>query len=65
MSISHFTARLHSTSVLDENPALTDGGNGRDDLSELKLVQDGGFSSGVETNCLFQKKRALVQFQSY
>jgi hypothetical protein len=28
----------------------TDGGNGGDDLAELKLVEDGGLSGGIETN---------------
>jgi hypothetical protein len=28
----------------------TDGRDGRDDLAQLELVQDGGFTGGVETN---------------
>ena len=30
--------------------ALTDGWDGGDDLSELELVEDGGLTSGIETN---------------
>jgi hypothetical protein len=30
--------------------ALTDGGDGGDDLPELELVEDGGLTSGVETD---------------
>lgn len=30
--------------------SLTDGGNGRDDLSQLQLVQDGGLTSCVQTD---------------
>jgi hypothetical protein len=29
---------------------LTDGGDGGDDLAELELVEDGGFTGGVEAN---------------
>ena len=46
---------LHgSFNPFDETPALTDGGNRRDDLSELQLVQNGGLSSGIESHCKFQ-----------
>ena len=30
--------------------ARTDGGDGGDDLAKLELVEDGGLTSGVETN---------------
>jgi hypothetical protein len=30
--------------------ALTDGGDGGDDLAELQLVEDGGLSGGVESH---------------
>jgi len=29
---------------------LTDGGDGGDDLAELELVEDGGFTGGVEAD---------------
>ena len=32
------------------NRRLTDGRDGRDNLAKLQLVQDGGFTSGVQTD---------------
>lgn len=36
--------------VLDGLDVETDGGNGCDDFTKLELVQNGGFTSGIETN---------------
>lgn len=34
----------------DDGSALTDGGNGGHDLSELKLVENGGLTGGIESD---------------
>lgn len=40
----------------------TDSGNGGDDLTKLKLVEDGGFTGGIKTN--HQNSHLLLPPQS-
>ena len=41
--------------LINPKKTLTDGGNSGDDLPELELVQNGGFTRGIETNLWMRK----------
>lgn len=47
--------------VLDRFYVESDGGNGRDNFTQLQLVQDCCFTGGIQTNCKWKELRKRIK----